>query len=241
MVHGNLVHGKRLFLILRPNTVRYVFFCRALAARRGLHFFRRDGCVARLRAKGRAFRPRDYGAKRRAIAEPKAIITCGSLLQRPKRHWQFTGPATRCPKDALLRRKRLASCAGQKTRIPPPSLLPFFALIGMHNDCGETAARLRGASPPAPRLRRAKDCAATAPLNTPLRRERASSSNRKRGPLHYAAAPRLRRPADLLTSARRVASSPSRRRSAPPSPCPGRRWLSKERVPGIGTRLNRKS
>ena len=170
MVHGNLVHGKRLFLILRPNTVRYVFFCRALAARRDLHFFRRDGCVARLRAEGRAFRPRDYGAKRRAIAEPKAIITCGSLLQRPKRHWQFTGPATsqKTLANALPKRRAPAS---QKIGLlrwskdaHPSSVAPALLCFDWHaqrlrRDCGTTAGRITSCAATAARKRLRRDCA----------------------------------------------------------------------------------
>ena len=156
MVHGNLVHGKRLFLILRPNTVRYVIFLSCTCGASGSPFLsarwmRRAIASERTRLSAprlRSEKTRDCGAKGNS---------CGSLLQRPKRHWQFTGPATsqKTLANALAKRRAPAS---QKIGLlrwskdaHPSSVAPALLCFDWHVQ--------RRASPPAARI---TSCAATA-------------------------------------------------------------------------------
>ena len=163
MVHGNLVHGKRLFLILRPKTVRYVICSSCACGASGSPFLsarwmRRAIASERTRLSAprlRSEKTRDCGAKGNNYLRIPPATSQKTLAI----HWACNAlPKRRAPasqKIGLLRWSKDAH---------PSSVAPALLCFDLHaqrlrRDCGTTAGRITSCAATAARKRLRRDCA----------------------------------------------------------------------------------
>ena len=160
LVHGNLVHGKRLFLILRPNTVRYVIFVVHLR-RVGVSIsFGAMDASRDCERKDAPFGPATTERKDARLRSQRQFLRIPPATSQKTLaiHWACNAlPKRRAPasqKIGLLRWSKDAH---------PSSVAPALLCFDWHaqrlrRDCGTTAGRITSCAANAARKRLRRDC-----------------------------------------------------------------------------------